>query len=512
MIRLKKAKDSLIEFTKLLMPDPADPDDLDKSRYDVQKHHEYIAAALEAVERGEIPRLIITMPPRAGKSELAAKKFLPWCSGRDPYKDFIFATYSADFAEDTGRKVRDALKSKSFQQIFPGCKLKKGSSASDRLETEEGGILAFVGAGGAITGRGAHGLVIDDPIKDREQADSTSFRNKQWEWFNQVAMSRLADSAAWVLIIMTRWHEDDIVGRLTDPKNDAYSEDEASKWKILELPALAREDDPMGRAVGESIWPANKDGSPKFPSSYFISVRNRDPRGFSALYQGRPTPEEGVFFKANTFIGYQRSEMPTSLRWYGASDHAVSEAQRADSSVLGCGGVDEKGVLWIPPTISWGRFPSDIAVEKFAEQIRLHRPLLWWAEKGHISKSIGPFLHKYLIEQQLYCSIYEMTPAKDKRTRAQSIHGRISMGMVRFPFFADWWPDAKDQLLKFPNATHDDFVDWIAWLGIGLGSQVNAPVAKKSNDKEPKPGTLPWIKATTKWDRQEAAALTKNGF
>lgn len=504
-LRLKKAGEDLVDFTCLMMPDPNDPDDADRSRYQPAMHHKVIAAALQEVDKGSMLRLIITMPPRAGKSELSSKKFIPWLLGRDPYRHVIFASYNETFAQDTGRAVRDCMKANLYRQVFPGCSLRSGSAAADRVQTQEGGIAAFVGAGGSITGRGADFLIIDDPIKDREQADSLTERNKLWSWFTEVAMTRLMTAGSRVVIIMTRWHEDDLIGRLTDPSNPCYNSDEAKSWKILALPAIAEHDDPMGRKPGESLWPE------RFPIEFLQNAKRLNPRGFSALYQGRPTPDDGEFFKKEFLRTYSADELPKNLRMYCSSDHAVSTKQDRDPTVLMPAGVDEDGVIWIMPDVWWRRQTTDHVVDAMIGTIKRHKPIFWWAENGHISKAIGPFLRKRMLEESAFCSIIEMTPVKDKMTRAQSIQAMCSLGRVRFPRFASWWPDAEQELLKFPAGRHDDFVDALAWIGIGLNLQTNAPAPSKMKDLI-KPGTLAWVKGQTKQQELEKRLAYRDGF
>lgn len=451
LLTARKAQDNLLDFVRMMMPDPEDPDNTDRSRYAIARHHEVFAAALEAVERGEIPRLIITVPPRHGKSQLASKAFPAWFMGRDPYRQMIVASYSSTMAEDFGREVRQYMQSPTYQQIFPNCQLRKGGASSDRIQTEQGGIGVFVGAGGALTGRGADVLLIDDPVKDREDADSVTMRNKLWGWFTDVAMTRLMGGMGRVVIIMTRWHEDDLVGRLTDPNNQYYNADEAKQWKIIHFTALAEDGDIMGREKDEPLWPE------RVTKEFLSSQRRINPRGFAALYQGRPAPEEGDFFKREWLATYQPSDLPRNLRIYCASDHAVSTAQDRDPTVLMAAGVDEQDNIWILPDVWWRREETDNVVDAMLEMMARHKPLIWWAERGHISKSIGPFLRKRMQEEQIYCAIDEVVPVKDKQTRAQAIRGRMAMGKVRFPGFAPWWEAARHQMLTFPSGKHDDF-------------------------------------------------------
>lgn len=491
LLRLKRSKNSLLGFTQFTMPDHENPDDHLKSRYTPAKHHEVIAAALEECEAGRMPRLIITMPPRHGKSELASRRFPAWFMGRDPYRQMIFATYNQEFAQDFGRSVRETMRMPVYQQVFPGCKLRTGSAAADRIQTDEGGLAVFVGTGGSLTGRGADLLIIDDPIKDREEADSKTFRDKLWSWFTEVAMTRLMPGGR-VVIIMTRWHEDDLIGRLTDKSNPCFNPDEAVNWKVLALPAIADEDDPMGRKPGEALWPE------RFPLESLDQIRRLNARGFSALYQGRPTPDDGDYFKRDWVKTYIPSELPKNLRYYAASDHAVSIAQDADKTCLMIVGVDEDDNIWVLPDVWWRRAQTDVVCDGMLDLMRRHKPMLWWAEKGHISKAIGPFLRKRMHEESIYCAIDEVNPAKDKQTRAQAIRGRMAMGKVFFPRFAHWWQDALNEMLKFPSARHDDFVDALAHIGMGLSLQVSANKALEVKESGPKTGTIAWVKYSSK--------------
>jgi len=491
MLRLRKARTNLLDFTQFTMPDPSDPDNSDMSKYRPAKHHEVIAAALEEVEAGRMLRLIITMPPRHGKSELASRRFPAWFMGKDPYRQLIFSTYNDDFAQDFGRSVRETMRSSAFSQVFPGCKLRAGSASADKIQTEEGGLMKFVGRGGGLTGRGADLLVIDDPIKDREEADSKSVRDKMWSWFTEAAMTRLMPGGR-VVIIMTRWHEDDLIGRLTDPRNPCYRKEEAENWHILALPAIAVENDPMKRKPGEALWPT------QFPIDILLNIKRLNERGFSALYQGQPTPDDGDFFRKDWIKTYDSpNKIPKNIRIYAASDHAVSIAQDADKTVLMCVGVDEEDNIWVLPDIFWRRAQTDTVCDAMLDIMKRRKPLNWRAEKGHISKAIGPFLRKRMQEEKIYCSIEEVTPVKDKQTRAQAIRGRMAMGKVFFPRFASWWGDAQNEMLKFPAARHDDFVDTLAHIGMGLDFQVGAQVPEVIKEG-PKWGTLEWVKQASK--------------
>lgn len=483
-----RARNELIPFAKVTMPDLSVRDNPYLSRYRDARHHRALGVALEKVEEGDWLNLIITMPPRHGKSELASKRFVAWFVGRDPYRQVIFGTYNEDLAGDTGREIREIFRQDRFQLIFPATTLAKGSQSADRIKTTFGGGVLLAGRGGSVTGRGADLLVVDDPIKGREEAESMAIRKKLWEWYQDDLSTRLLDEMGRKVIIMTRWHEDDLIGRLTDPHNPHYVEEEARRWRILHLPALAEDDDPLGRAPGDPLWPE------KFGRAYLEALRRNNARGFASLYQGKPTLDDGDEFKAEWLVGYRSmGEIPADARPYGASDHAVSVREAADKTCAGIGKVDANGHLWIMPDLFWKRSPPDETVEAMLGLITRHGPHTWWAEDDHISKSIGPFLRKRMLEERVTCVIQPSSPAKDMLSRAQAIRGLMALGRVHFPTFAPWWADARDEMLKFPNGRHDDFVSFISHLGRGVDRMIGAARAREP-EKEPPRGSMAWFK------------------
>lgn len=501
ILKARQAHDGLIAFTEFTMPGVKDPDDIDASRYDAQYFHRALAAALEEVEAGRLLRLIVTFPPRHGKSELTSRRFPAWLVGRDPYRHVMFATYNQPFSEDYGRAVRGIMQSSQYKTVFPGTTLAKGSAAADRLVTEQGGMLAFVGRGGSSTGRGADFLIIDDPLKDRAEANSMTTREELWAWYNDTMSTRLMSDTGAIVIIQTRWHEDDLVGRLTDPTNPHYNAEEAATWKIINIPAIAGDDDVLGREPGAALWPE------KFGLPYLRSFQRRNPTGFSALYQQQPTPEDGDFFKADMIVGYRAEDVPKNLRKYAASDHAVGIKQTHDYTCLLIVGVDEWSNIWLLDCW-WKRAKTDVVVEAMLDMMRRWKPIIWWAESGHISKSIGPFLYRRMREEQCYINIREQVPAADKVTRAQSIAGRASMGMVRFPNHLPWGERARTECLKFPQGRHDDFVDALAHVGLGLDKIARAPVEQEKR-VGPRVGTMGWVKAAHN-ARQKVEKLNLN--
>lgn len=500
-----RARDDLLTFTKFTMPDAEDPNDVSKSAYRDQPFHRKAAHILTLFEKGELrhadgtpcSQVIFAVPPRHGKTELATKRNTAWISGRHPEWNIAVGSYSDTMAQDFGADTRAILMSSQFRQVFPDHKLKRGGNAKDNMQTEKGGRLVFVGRGGALTGRGAHVLLIDDLYKDHEEARSQTIRDQAWNWFTKVAMTRRMGRKL-VMITMTRWHSDDIVGRITDPENPCYDAIEAKKWMIIRIPAIAEEDDPLGREEGEPLWPED------YGLDFLQSQQRLDPLGFAALYQQRPTVADGVLFRRENIQRYDPSDLPENLRFYCSSDHAVATGQRNDYSCFGKVGVDPQDNIWLIDLFRQ-KVSSDVAVEAMLTMGGGNmRPLLWWAEHGHISKSIGPFLYKRMAETGTYMNIVEVTPVGDKEQRAQSIAARVAMGKVFIPKGPQFeW--LVEEMLAFPNGIHDDGVDMLSLLGLGLQSQFGASKPREK-PAEPKFGTIEWVK-----QQEKLAALHRGG-
>lgn len=506
-----QAREHLLPFTQFTMPDPTAPNDVTKSRYRAEKFHEAVASDLEKLIKGELTladgstacQVIFCMPPRHGKTQLSTKSLSAWVSGKFPAWDIAVASYSGDMAQDMGADTRSILTTPQFKLTFPEYRLRRGGNAKDNIQTAEGGRLVFVGRGGALTGRGMCVGIGDDLFKDHEEARSQAIRDQAWNWFTKVFMTRRMGPKI-IILTMTRWHSDDVIGRLTDPENPHYSAEEAKNWKIIRLPAIAESDDPLGRKEGEALWPSD------YGLDFLKSQQRIDPLGFAALYQQRPSVADGVLFRRETIQYYDQE--PETLRIYCSSDHAVATKQRNDPSCFLKVGVDPQDNIYLLECI-WKRMPSDVAVEAMlAMGGGNRRPLIWWAERGHISKSIGPFLRKRMLETGTYINIFEVTPAVDKEQRAQSIAGRVAMGKVFFPRNAFWTERAVNELLAFPNGTHDDFVDALAWIGLGLRSQFAPRDPAQDQKKGPKEGTFAWLKAQDKFVEDQKRALALGGF
>lgn len=393
--------------------------------------------------RGECKRLIICMPPRHGKSELASRRFPSFYMGQLPDKQIIAASYNSDLSNDFGREVRNIVDSPEFGALFD-VSLAQDSKAANRWHTSKGGMYVAAGVGTAITGRGADILLIDDPFKDRQEADSELQRNRVWDWYTSTAYTRLMPGGA-VIVINTRWHDDDLTGRLL-----AEQEKDGDKWEVLSLPAI--------NGQGEALWPA------WYPLDRLEQIKGVLPaRDWNSLYQQNPIPDDGDYFKKDWFGEYD--ELP-KLTIYGASDYAVTE-DGGDFTEHGVFGLDQNDNIYV---LDWWFGQTDAAkwIESKCDLILQHKPDCWFGESGVIRRSVEPFMIKRMEERKAFCRIEWLASIADKSARARGIQARASMGKVYLPKKADWKAHVLGQLFRFPAGTHDDAVDVFSLIGRGL--------------------------------------------
>lgn len=446
--------------------------------YQDAPHHRLIARHLEAVERGDITRLMITMPPRHGKSMLASEFFPAWYMGRNPDHYVVTATYAQELADDFGRKVKNQIEDEAYQAIFPGVGLADDSKSAKRFhiegrtggiehQTTQRGAFYAVGVGGPLTGRGAHLLLIDDPVKNREEADSEVMRRKTRDWYTSTAYTRLMPGGR-VVIIQTRWHEDDLSGWLQEEHGH-------EGWVCLDLPAI--DDD------GQALWPE------QYPVEALQRIqRALPPRDWSALYQQRPAPDTGDYFKREWIHEVEPDTMPAreAMQIFGASDYAVT-ANGGDYTVHVVLGIDYTGRLWLLDL--WrAQASSDVWVDELCSLVRKWKPIGWAEETGQIKSGVGPFLVKRMIETQSYTTREQFPTRGDKAVRAQSIRGRMAMQGLYVPRGAPWLADLISEMMSFPVGSHDDQVD-----ALGLAGQLmdRMGTGRIPDDKKPQPGAPP---------------------
>ena len=434
--------------------------------FEPARHHKLLCDKLEGIARGEIRKLMFFLPPGSAKTTYC-NLWVPWYMSRAPGKSVLGASHTTEMAERFSRRIRGMVQEHGSTL---GIKLSEDSQSAARWVLTSGGEYAAAGVGQAILGLRIDALLIDDPIRSRDDSFSSTVRENIWEWFHSSARTRLRPGGAQILV-MTRFHEDDLAARLLRREDD---------WDVVNLPAEAEQDDPLGRKVGEFLWDSDKN----YPYGEVLreQKKNQLPSVWSALFQGRPAPEQGDFFRAEWFK--PMTVMPTreQIHVYGASDYAVS-AGRGDWTVHVVVGLDTTGQLYLLDC--WRKQAStDEGVDAFLDLVKQWRPIGWACEKGQLANAIEPFMLSRQRARNIYVAM-EMFPTKgDKSVRCQSIRGRLAVGNMVVPTQAEWWPEVRAELLSFPAARTDDAPDALGLIGQIL-DRMSAPSepAKKEPSK-----------------------------
>jgi predicted phage terminase large subunit-like protein len=405
-------------------------------KFELAMHHLLMADLLEAVERGDLLRLMLFLPPRHGKSLLGTQIFAAWYLGRHPDRSIISASYGQQLADDFGRQVRNLVNSPVHRAIFPECRLAADSNSMHRFGTTAGGSYYAVGCGGPTTGRGADLLLIDDPVKGAEDARSKVSRDSVHEWYSSVARTRLQPDGT-IVLISTRWHEDDLPGRL-------LLADRGKNWHVLSLPAVAETDEGFRRA-GEALWPE------KFPLAILDQTRKEVGTAvWAALYQQRPSAADGTVFKREWFCCYR--EQPRLKRIVQSWDTAYKANSENDYSVCTTWGVGENGYYLLHCWRGRVEFPE------------LKKRMRWLASEYKPNQIlVEDCASGQSVIQELRCEtalpIIAVKVDRDKISRAQAVTPLIEAGKVFLLESAPWLPDFMDEFAAFPTGVHDDIVD-----------------------------------------------------
>lgn len=428
---------------------------------------------------GKSPRLMITMPPRHGKSLLASQYFPAWHLGNNPQHEFINTSYAQSLQMDFSRKIQELVRSPDYGLLFNGLRIMKNNESVERWGLADkdgvrtgGGILA-AGVGGPITGRGAHILLIDDPVKNREEAESQTVREGAKSWYSSTAYTRLAPGGG-VLVIQTRWHDDDLAGWLLSEMREAEMEakatghwpEDADEWEVIDFPAIATHDEPF-RKKGEALH------DDRYPLKALLKMkRTMAPRDWAALYQQNPQVEEGAYF-SKKMIRYYKSNPPKYMDIYAAGDLAISKKEQADFCVFMVVGVDEHENIYMLEEYRGRGWDADKIIDVMFEIHDKWNPRRFGLEKGHISQTMdGPLQRRIRDEKRYDLVVEELPPGKaDKELRARAIQGLMSHGKVYWPEGALWVDEHLNELLRFPNGVKDDRVDADAWIGKMLATQ-----------------------------------------
>lgn len=470
--RAKAGRESLHDFCGLIeipgAPVPGDTvesqDETSDEVVSIQRpqaaHHKLLIDKLEAVERGECRRLMVFMPPGSAKSTYASVVFPVWFMGRAKRRNVIVATYASDLARKIGRRARSIVRQPIYNAIFDTGLSNEVGAADEWALTNENELMAG-GILSGITGNRADLIIIDDPIKGRQQADSETIRKTTRAEYDDSLKTRLKPGGR-IVLIQTRWHEADLAGSLLpedyDGENGPILCRDGEVWEVLSIPAQAIDNnDPLGRQRGEYLWPE------WFDETHWAGFKS-NPRTWSALYQQKPTPDTGAFFQKDWFV---RRPAPAMVHRYMTSDHAPAGNESSDFQTIRVWGVDAQRNIHHLGGYR-GQVTMDVLAANAIRLIRQFKPFCWFPERDNNWLAAEPFIRAMLREQQVGIRIEPISPhGADKATRAGAAQAMAAMGRV-------WIPEGPvgdemiAQYIKFPAGKNDDEVDNLAMIGLAI--------------------------------------------
>lgn len=408
-------------------------------KFIINKHHVLIASYLEALEKGKITRLIINLPPRHTKTMLAAENFIAWYMGRNPTHQIIYTTYSHERAGDTGLVIKRLVNSDNHLHTFPTCEISKDSKSKNKLSTTRGGNLFSVGVGGALTGRGAHILLLDDVVKSREDAESEVSRKKIIEWFQGTAMTRLMPGGK-IILLSTRWHADDIAGHIL--------REHRKNWTLLSIPAICEDEttDLVGRKEGDALWPEWMDEKALAERKEAIGARE-----FNAQYQQNPFGATGSIINVDWFKKYK--EAPQKFDYiYQSWDTSYKASTLHDPQVCTTWGATKTDLFLLHVWRRRAEYPT-IKKEAVAMFEDFSPRIVLIENKGSGSALLQD------LRNETQVPVKEVNPVMDKVSRMSGCSGLIESGRVWIPEKAPWLHDYITELAQFPVGKHDDQVD-----------------------------------------------------
>lgn len=458
----------------------------------VAKHHVLLCDALQRCIETDYGRLMVFMPPGAAKSTYSSAIAPAWAMGRWPGFQAILASYGSDLAKKHGRKARAICKQPIYLDAFSST-VGKDMSAAELWATTNGSEYLAGGLLSGLTGNRVDFLMIDDPIKGAEAADSPAIRMQIMDAIEQDAMSRLKPRAS-VALIQTRWHPLDPAGQLLPEDYKGQSGPivcrDGMTWTVLNIPAECEHaDDPLGRELGEMLWPEwfGTDGK------HWQQYRTK-PRIWASLYQQRPSIAGGGQFKEDWVKWYDAGEEPNDLNYYGADDYGSppDDMGKGDYTEFGVCGLDESGDIWL---LDWyyGQVTTDTAIKAFCNMALKWKGLRkWFGEKGVIHNSIKGALDRAKRERKVYVRQELLSSQVSKLMRAESFFAMCEQGKVHFPR-TPWARRLVDQLIAFPVVIHDDGVDVCSLLGRALSQMAWAYVPPAEKDASLKPFSVDWL-------------------
>ena len=451
--KILDARENFLPFVKQVWPEFICREAKEPSDWG---HHQIIADRLTRVAQGKLKRLIVNMPPRHTKSEFASVYFPAWIMGLKPDAKIMQVSHNAELSQRFGRKVRNLVSSEDYSKVFKNVFLAQDSKASGRWETNYGGEYFAAGVGGAITGRGADILIIDDPHTEQNIMSGTAME-KTYDWYVSGPRQRLQPGGA-IVVVMTRWATNDLTGKLIDHQKN----DNADQWEVIQFPALM--------PSGEPVWPEY------WKKEELESVKaSLPPQRWNAQYMQNPTSEEGALVKREWWKPW-KGDIPNLTFIIQSYDTAYSKKETADYSAITTWGVfyptegGDPAIILIDAMRGRYDFPDlkNIALEQYK----------YWQPEAVVieAKATGqPLLQEF---RRMGIPVMDFTPTrgKDKFTRLNSVAPLFASGMVYYPEGEQFALDVIEEVAAFPNGEHDDYVDSMtqAMLRYRQGSFVSA--------------------------------------
>jgi predicted phage terminase large subunit-like protein len=419
-------------------------DDLEGYQFDA--FHESVIEDLQAVFDGEEKRLLLSAPPRHGKSRLCAILFPAFMLGARPTEKLIVASYSLELSREHVRSCRSVMLAPAYGEVFPGSVLADDGQASDLLRTTRDGFIRGTGAGGLLTGLGAH-LILEDLVKGQEEADSELMRSTLWGWYATSARTRLPPQG-FIVGIGTRWRYNDILGRLIASSEDGSGE----RWTHRNYPALDEE--------GKPLWPSRFGSAALAEMKVAMGVSQ-----FQALYQGRPTSATGDFFREAWFRYYRPQDLAPEreLNTVLCSDLALT-ASGGDYSVFAVVSITPAADIFVRAL--WReRVAIDDSVNALIALASKYRPSAWLYENDNIMQSVLPWARQRLRKANLPLWHVSLTRQASKAAKAGALQGLAQERGIYLPADAPWLEAFLSEMLAFPFGAHDDMCDACAHVG-----------------------------------------------
>lgn len=458
-----------------------------KKNYEVGWVHKVFARKVEQfyhdVKAGRQPRLMIFVPPRHGKSEIISRSFPAWALGQDPTLQIIMSAYSLDLPREFSKVNRERMMDPAYKTLFPDTALDPNSTNAEHWKTTAKGEVKAAGVGGGLGGFGADIFIIDDPIKDFQDAQSETIRETVKNWYTSVADNRLSPNSG-VILVLTRWHDDDLAGwRLRtaqELRSEGIPDSEIEQWNVVSFPAIAEADEYIDTDYKLFHEPlpgrvrVRKEGEALHPARYPINVLNRKRHAmpsqqWSALFQQNPVPDSGEFFTKDDFVFYDSTpvlhDYPVLFAW----DLAVGEKKTNDWTVgLAAAVIPQDGIntLWILDMFRRRVRDKELYEAVLSMYLKYkHNASRIGMEYGQLFLSVErPILAEFRKKGITPVWDRDLRPVSDKRVRATPARGWMQHHRIKWPRHVNWVDTAMAELLRFDAGVNDDIVDALAWL------------------------------------------------